>query len=209
MHSLAGMKLFYAPGACSLAPHIIVREAGLDVALDRVKFGKERLTEDGRNFYDINPQGAVPAFELHSGEVLTEAQVLLQYLASLAPEKKLATRPEDGMAHWRLLETLNFIATELHKGFSPLFKKPSADQRAASVDHVRNRLALLERKLGDKDYLLGAFSIADAYAFVMLTWARKFEIAISDLPRLDSYFARVIARPAVQQALQEEGLPTS
>jgi glutathione S-transferase len=203
------MRLYYAPGACSLAPHIIIREAGLKVALDRVKFGHERLTEDGRNFYEINPQGAVPAFELDSGEVLTEAQVLLQYFGSLAPEKKLATQPQDGMAHWRLLETLNFIATELHKGFSPLFKKPSAEQREAVVNHVRNRLALLERKLGDKDYLLGAFSIADAYAFVMLTWARKFEITFSDLPRLKAYFARVIARPAVRQALEEEGLPTS
>jgi glutathione S-transferase len=203
------MKLYYAPGACSLAPHIIIREAGLQIALNRVKFGKERLTEDGRNFYDINPQGAVPALELESGEVLTEAQVLLQYLASLAPEKKLATRVEDGMAHWRLLETLNFIATELHKGISPLFKNPSPEQREATIAFVRTRLALLERKLGDKDYLLGAFSVADAYAFVMLTWARKFEISLSELPRLEAYFARVRSRPAVQHALQEEGLPTS
>jgi glutathione S-transferase len=201
------MKLFYAPGACSLAPHIIIREAGLDVALDKVTFGPERLTTDGRNFYDINPQGAVPALELDSGEVLTEAQVLIQYLASLAPAKNLA--PQDGMTRWRLLETLNFIATELHKGTSPLFKKPSAEAREAAVKNLVNRFGLLDGKLGDKPYLLGDFTIADAYAFVMLTWARKFEIDLSSLPRLKAYYQRVQQRPAVQQTLQEEGLPTS
>lgn len=201
------MRLYYAPGACSLGPHIIVREAGLPVALDKVKFGQERLTESGRNFYDINPQGAVPALELDDGEVLTEAQVLLQYLAAQAPEKNLL--PREGMAHWRALETLNFIATELHKGFSPLFKHPSTDVRERQVQLLANRFGLLEGKLGDKDYLLGDFSVADAYAFVMFTWARKFEIDLSVNPKLIAYFKRVMARPAVQQTLQEEGLPTS
>jgi glutathione S-transferase len=201
------MKLFYAPGACSLAPHIVIREAGLDVALDKVSFGAERRTADGRNFYDINPQGAVPALELDSGEVLTEAQVLIQYLASLAPAKNLA--PQDGMTRWRLLETLNFIATELHKGTSPLFKKPSLEAREAAVKNLVNRFGLLDGELGDKPYLLGDFTIADAYAFVMLTWARKFEIDLSGLPRLQAYYQRVQQRPAVQQTLQEEGLPTS
>lgn len=201
------MRLFYAPGACSLAPHIIVREAGLDATLDKVSFGKERRTEDGRDFYSINPQGAVPALELDNGEILTEAQVVLQYLAALAPEKKLA--PQDGMPRWRLLETLNFIATELHKGTGPLFKRPSPEVREATVQNLLSRFALLETKLGDKPYLLGEFSIADAYAFVTLTWARKFEIDLSSLPRLQAYFQRVMARPAVQATLREEGLPTS
>lgn len=199
------MKLFYAPGACSLAPHIIVREAGLNVALDKVTFGKERLTEDGRNFYDINPQGAVPALELDGGEVLTEAQVLLQYLAAQAPQANLA--PQEGLAHWRLLETLNFIATELHKGISPLFKKPDADAAKRVVETVANRFTLLDQKLGDKDYLIGPFSIADAYAFVTLRWAQKFEIPVT--PKLQAYFERIRARPAVQKTLQQEGLPTS
>lgn len=199
------MRLYYAPGACSLAPHIVIREAGLNVALDRVKFGADgRATESGRNFYDINPQGAVPALELDNGEVLTEAQVLLQYLASLAPEKGLA--PNEGFAKWRALETLNFIATELHKGTSPLFKKPNPEAREAAVKNLFSRYKLLEGKLGDKDYLLGEFSIADAYAFVMLTWARKFELDLSGFPKLLAYFDRVKARPAVQQALQAEGL---
>lgn len=201
------MRLFYTPGACSLAPHIIIREAGLDVALDRVSLGKERTTEDGRDYYTINPQGSVPALELDGGEVLTEAQVLLQYLAELAPEKKLA--PREGLERWRLLETLNFIATELHKGAGPLFKRPSPEQREAAVQHLKSRFALLEGKLGDKPYLLGDFSIADAYAFVTLAWARKFEIDLSAHEKLMAYFQRVMARPAVQAALGEEGLPTS
>jgi glutathione S-transferase len=199
------MKLYYAPAACSLGPHIIIREAGLDVSLNKVSFGKERLTADGRNYYDINPQGAVPALELDNGDVLTEAQVLLQYLASLAPTKNLA--PTEGFNRWRLLETLNFIATELHKGISPLFKKPSDDVRKAVVETIANRFTLLDRKLGDKDYLVGEFSIADAYAFVTLNWARRFEIPVT--PKLHAYFDRVRSRPAVQQALEEEGLPTS
>jgi glutathione S-transferase len=115
------MRLHYAPGACSLAPHIVIREAGLDATLDQVTFGAERTTESGKDFYTINPQGAVPALETDDGEILTEAQVLLQYLASLAPSKPLL--PSEGLAKWRGLETLNFIATELHKGTSPLFQE--------------------------------------------------------------------------------------
>ncbi len=199
------MKLFYAPGACSLAPHIAINEAGLDVGLDKVTFGKERPTESGRNFYDINPQGAVPALELDDGHVLTEAQVLLQYLAAQKPDAGLAIT--EGPQRWRFLETLNFIATELHKGTSPLFRNPSEDAKAAVTANLVNRYKLLEQKLGDKDYLLGQFTVADAYAFVVLNWARKFEIPVP--AKLTSYFERVRARPAVQKTLKEEGLPTS
>lgn len=199
------MKLFYAPGACSLAPHIVINEAGLDVGLDKVTFGKERPTESGRNFYDINPQGAVPALELDDGHVLTEAQVLLQYLAAQKPDAGLAIT--EGPQRWRFLETLNFIATELHKGTSPLFRNPSEDAKAAVTANLVNRYKLLEQKLGDKDYLLGQFTVADAYAFVVLNWARKFEIPVP--AKLTSYFERVRARPAVQKTLKEEGLPTS
>lgn len=200
------MKLFYAPAACSLGPHIVAHEAGLNVEFNKVTFGADgRTTADGRDFYTINPQGAVPALELDNGEVLAEAQVILQYLASLAPAKNLA--PSEGMARWKLLETLNFIATELHKGTSPLFKKPSPEVRDATVKNLEARYQLLERKLGDKEFLQGAFTIADAYAFVVLNWARRFEVNVG--PKLTAYFERVRARPAVQRALQEEGLPTS
>lgn len=199
------MKLYYAPGACSLGPHIIVNEAGLDVELNKVTFGAQRTTEDGRNFYDINPQGAVPALELDNGEVLTEAQVLLQYLASLKPEAKLAIT--EGFDRWRFLEALNFIATELHKGTSPLFKKPNEELAAATKANLVNRYQLFEQKLGDKDYLLGRFTVADAYAFVVINWARRFEVSVP--AKVTAYFERIRARPAVQKALQEEGLPTA
>ncbi|HYD87642.1 MAG TPA: glutathione transferase GstA [Vitreimonas sp.] len=200
------MRLYYSPGACSLAPHIVVREAGLEVSLDKVNL-KEKRTDSGRDYRAVNPQGAVPALELDNGEVLTENAAVLQYLAALAPKSGLA--PEKGMPHWRLLETLNFIATELHKGTSPLFRKPSEEVREATIKNLQNRYELLERKLGDKPFLLGdQFTIADAYAFVILTWARKFEIDLSERQKLQTYFQRVMKRPAVRQALEEEGLPT-
>ena len=202
------MKLYYAPGACSLAPHIVIREAALDVGLDKVTFGEKRTTADGRDFYSINPQGAVPTLELDNGEVLTENAAVLQYLASLAASADLA--PQDGMTHWRLLETLNFIATELHKGFSPLFHKPTPEAREALSRQLQNRLALLQGKLSNKPFLLGdRFTIADAYAFVILRWARKSRIDISALTKLAAYFERLRARQSVHEALQEEGLASS
>src|SRR5262249_8136518 len=156
--------LYYAPGACSLAPHIAICEGGLDVKLDKITFGEKRTTEGGRDFYSINPQGAVPVLELDDGSVLTENAVLLQYLAAKAPQLGIAG---DGIEHWRLLEALNFIATELHKSFSPLFRKPPPEVREPQIKHILNRLALLQGKLGDKQYLMGdRFTIADAYAFV-------------------------------------------
>ncbi len=201
------MKLYYAPGACSLAPHIILREAGLDVALDRIAWAPQRVTEGGVDYYTINPQGAVPALEAENGEILTEAQVLMQYLASLAPSKALF--PTEGFAKWRGLETLNFIATELHKGTSPLFKKPNDEARDATHKLLQNRWGLFAQKLGDKDYVLGEFSIADAYAFTVLRWAKGFNVDLSAYPKLEVWFQRVQARPGVQLALTEEGLPTS
>lgn len=199
------MILYYLPGACSLAPHIAIREAGLDATLDKVAFGPKRTTESGKDFYTINPQGAVPALELDDGEVLTEAQVLLQYLAAQNPKANLAIT--EGRERWHFLETLNFIATELHKGTGPLFKANPDDVKEAAKANLVNRYQLLEQKLGDKDYLLGHFTVADAYAFVVLNWARMFAVPLS--PKLNAYFERIRARPAVQQTLKEEGLPTS
>ncbi len=200
------MKLYYAPGACSLAPHIAAKEGGIALTLDKVSFTDGRKTENSGDFYAINPQGAVPALQLESGEVLTEAQVLLQYLAAQAPEKKLL--PSEGVAKWRGLEMLNFIATELHKGVGALFKNPQGDARDAVLANIKNRLGLREQKLGDKPYLLGDFSVADAYAFVTLRWAKAFKIDLSPWPAIEAYFQRVQARPAVQAALAAEGLPT-
>jgi glutathione S-transferase len=200
------MRLYYSPGTCSLAPHIVIREAGLDVALERVDLRQHR-TASGRNYLEVNPSGAVPALELHSGEFLTENAVLLQYLAQLAPNAGLAPAG-GGMEHWRLLELLNFIATELHKGFSQLFAKPPQEWREKAIEKIKSRFALLTLKLGAKPYLTGdRFSIADAYAFVMLTWAPKFEITLPEELRL--YAERIKQRPAVRRALEEEGLPIS
>lgn len=199
------MKLYYAPGACSLAPHIAFAEAGLPVELVRVEFSATGRTAGGRNFYDINPQGAVPALELDNGDVLTENQVLLQYIAAQKPSTNLAPTGSD-TKRWHFLETLNFIATELHKGFSPLFAKPEGATRQAIVDKLNNRFTLLARKLGDNPYLTGAtFTVADAYAFVMFTWADKFGLTLP--PLLQAYYQRLRQRRGVRQALQEEGLP--
>jgi glutathione S-transferase len=201
------MRLYFSPGACSLAPHIVIREAGLDVGLERVNLA-EKKTQDGHDYLAINPQGSVPALELDDGAVLTENAAVLQYLASLAPNAGLA--PQEGMAHWRLLETLNFIATELHKGFSPLFHKPTPEAREAVIKQLQSRLSLLQGKLGDNPFLLGdRFTIADAYAFVVLRWAERFRIDVSGLPRLTDYFERLLARHSVRRALEEEGLPNS
>lgn len=200
------MKLYHAPGTCSLAPHIVIREAGLDIQLERVDL-RARRTETGRDYLAINPMGAVPALELDDGSLLTENAVLLQYLAALAPAANLAPTGQ-GAEHWRLLELLNFIATELHKGFSQLFAKPPEEWRTKAVEKIKSRFALLALRLRDQPYLTGErFSIADAYAFVMLTWAPKFDIALP--AELEAYRVRVASRPAVKQALQEEGLPTS
>jgi glutathione S-transferase len=199
------MKLYYAPGACSLAPHIIAAEAGLDLGLEKVDLGQKR-TEAGEDYRGINPKGAVPALQLDDGQVLTENAVVLQYLAAQAPERGFM--PRESMARWRLLELVNFIATELHKGFAPLFK-PDITQEMSNfvVGNLSPRLQILDRQLGDKPYLTGeAFTIADAYAFVILSWAKRLNIDISSWPRLESFRERVAARPAVRGVLAEEGL---
>ncbi|MDB5443720.1 MAG: hypothetical protein JWP86_2877 [Phenylobacterium sp.] len=200
------MKLYYAPGACSLAPHIIAREAGLDVRLEKVEFGADGRWAGGRDYWQINPKGAVPALELDDGEVLTENAVILQYLASLAPQAGLGP-PAQGMAHWRFLELLNFIATELHKGFAPLFKQPTPGLRDSTVEALAQRFDLLVRQLADRAYLTGErFTIADAYAYVILNWTRLHQLDLTPWPSLRAFMDRVETRPAVQQARREEGL---
>lgn len=201
------MKLYYAPGACSLAPHIVIREAGLDVQLEKVTFAADGRRADGRNYYEINPMGAVPALEIAPGEVLTENAVLLQYLASLAPAADLGP-PAEGIAHWRFLELLNFITTELHKSFSPLFRGPSPEVREQVVALLRQRFGMLAKRLDDQPYLTGEqFKIVDAYAYVMMTWAKLHRLDLTEWPKLGSLKTRVEQRPAVQTARREEGLP--
>ena len=199
------MKLYYAPAACSLAPHIAAKEAGIDLALEKVDLGSKK-TENGRDYLSINPKGAVPALEIENGEVLTENAVVLQFLADKAPNSRLVV--SNGMDRWHLLELVNFIATELHKGFAPLFdSRTSTAAREILIENLSKRFDILDRKLGDKPYLTGeTFTIADAYAYTVLNWTKFHKIEISRWPRLVAFIDRVAARPAVQEALMEEGL---
>ena len=199
------MKLYYSPGACSLAPHIVAREAGLDVALEKVDLGAKR-TETGRDYLSINPKGAVPALELDGGDVLTENAIVLQYLADKAPRSGLVV--SDGMARWHFLELVNFIATELHKGFAPLWdSRTTTAGREIVVENLSKRFGILERQLGNQPYLTGeTFTIADAYAYAVLNWTKIHKIDLSRWPRLVTFLDRVADRPAVRRALTEEGL---
>ncbi|MDX2276782.1 MAG: glutathione binding-like protein [Hyphomonadaceae bacterium] len=200
------MKLFFSPGSCSLAPHILIHEGGLPVEAERVLMRETpRKTESGRLYAEINAMGAVPALELDNGEVLTENAVLLQYLCELKPEAKLAPT-RGGMEHWRFLEMLNFISTELHKTFSQLFAGPPPEWKEKVLERLFGRLDLLQSRLGEKEYLLGGFSAADAYAFAVLGWSAFFQIDLGRWPKLQAYYERVKARPAVQRAMEKEGL---
>jgi glutathione S-transferase len=201
------MKLYFAPGACSLAPHIIACETGLTLDLHKVEFGPAGATADGDDFAVVNPKSAVPALILGDGQVLTENAVVLQYLAAQAPDAGLGP-PPFGMERWRFLELLNFIATELHKGFLPLFHQEFGPQgREAAIKLLTRRFELLSGYLADRSFLMGdRFTLLDAYAYVTLTWTRMHKIDLGRWPSLVSYMERIESRPAVQKARQEEGL---
>jgi glutathione S-transferase len=200
------MKLYYAPAACSQAPHIVAREAGLAIDLANVRF-PDKVTDDGEKLTDVNPKGAVPALRLDDGEVLTENAVILQYLADLAPNSELAI-PASGIERYRLLEGLNFIATELHKGFGPLWNPATPDSfKEATREALGKKFDYLQGKIGEGPYILGErFSILDAYAFAVLNWTKLHSIDIARWPGLAAYLDRVAARPAVQETLRAEGL---
>lgn len=198
------MKLYYSPFVCSLSAHIALREAELAFELERVDL-KTKLTERGRDFLAITPKGYVPALELDDGALLTEGAAIVQYIADLRPEAQLAPRPGT-FARYRLQEWLNFIATELHEQFTPLFAAatPSA-LRERQRAKLQRRIAHLERELERGPYLLGeAFSVADGYAFAVLRWARGARVDLTEFERVRDYQARVAARPAVQAAMQRE-----
>ncbi len=200
------MKLYYAPGACSMAPHIALREAGLGFELEKVDLAAKK-TEHGADFTSINPKGYVPALALDEGEVLTEVQVVLQYIADQAPGSNLAPRP-GSIERYRLQEWLGFIATELHKGFGPLWKPNTPDVYKPVVrENLGRRFDYLDGQLGGRDYLTGSgFTVADAYSFTILNWANLHDIDLSRWPNLKAYVGRVAARPKVQEAMRAEGL---
>lgn len=199
------MKLYYMPGACSLAPHIALREAGLPFDLEQVDRSKK--TASGADYWTINPKGAVPAVKLDDGQVLTEAAVIQQYIADKAPGKKLA--PAAGTPErLRLQEWLNYVASELHKGIGQLFNPAMPDEYKDAVKKglAARQFAYLDKALAGKDYLLGDFTIADGYAFTVLNWTRLHKIDLSAFPNVVAYMQRVAARPAVQAAMTAEGL---
>jgi glutathione S-transferase len=203
------MKLYFSPGACSLSPHIVSREAGLPVELSRVAFnGAERTTAEGENFFEVNPRGGyVPALRLDDGSVLVEGPAIIHYLADQAPEKKLL--PERGSrAYYDALSWIAFVSTELHKGFSPLFRADLPDaERAVAVAKLHKRFAVLEAHLGGRDWLLDSFSIADAYAYTILRWApKRMDMDLAAYPNIAAFAKRMEARDGVKQALGEEGL---
>lgn len=200
------MKLFVSPGACSLAPHIALIAAGLPFSVERVSM-KTKAIASGGDYREINDKGSVPALQLDDGKVLTEAAVLLQYIADQAPAANLA--PALGsFERYQVMEWLNYIATELHKRFTPLFTPGCTDEgRTAAWAALARPLGYLAGKLEGGEFLMGSrFSIADAYLFTVLNWAVFAKFSLDDWPALQAYQARVGAIPAVQEAMRAEGL---
>ncbi len=199
------MKLYYSPGACSLSPHIVAREAGIDLEIERVDLNSKR-THSQLSFLSINPKGYIPALDI-GGEIITEGPAIVQYLADLKPESGLA--PAYGtMGRYRLQEALNFIATELHKTLGGLFNPAmQGDWRTATLGLINRRLSVFDTMLENKTYMMGdKFSIADAYAFTVVNWATMKNIDLSKFPNVTAYLERVRARPHVQAAMKAEGL---
>jgi glutathione S-transferase len=200
------MKLYYSPGACSLSPHIVLREAGVPFEPVLASTKTHKLA-DGTDYYTINPKGYVPLLELDDGQRLTEGPAIVQFIADKAPDKRLA--PANGtLERYRLQEWLNFITSELHKGIGLIFN-PAMPEEAKAVARTRatDRLKWVDTQLAGKSYLMGdTFTVADAYLFTVTNWTKYTGIDISGMPNLTAYQARVAARPAVQQAMQAEGL---
>jgi glutathione S-transferase len=200
------MKLYYAPGACSLAVHIVAREAGLKLDLEKVDLGSGK-TEKGTVFASINPKGYVPALALDNGELLTEASAIVQYLAERAPQTQLV--PAAGTSErYRLLEWLGFIATEIHKGFGPLWNPKMPDEaKSIARANLGKRFAYLDERLARGPYLLGErFTVADAYLFTVASWANLHAVDLTPYRNLVAFLDRVRARPKVREAMTAEGL---
>ena len=200
------MKLYYAPGACSLSPHIALLEAGLPYDLVKVDLRAKKL-ENGDDFLKVNPKGQVPVLALDSGELVTEGPVIVQMIADKAGKNLAPAR--DSEERYKLLEWLNFITTELHKNLGPMFSPLLAeDAKPFFKDRAMGKFKYLETALAGRDYLMGKqFTVADGYLFTMLMWATdRLKFDLSELPNLMAYKARVAARPKVQEAMTKEGL---
>lgn len=200
------MKLFYKPGACSLASHITLRESGKDFTLDGVDLMKKRL-ENGDDFFAVNPKGQVPALLLDDGTLLTEGVAIMQYLADSVPDRQLLA-PVNSIARYKTLEWLNFIATELHKGFTPLFRPDTPEEYKPTVRALlEKKLQYVDASLSEGQWLCGSrFTIADAYLFTVLRWANAVKLNMDGLNHIAAYMKRVAERPGVAAALKAEGL---
>jgi len=200
------MELFYSPAACSLSPHIVLREAGLPHRLQRVNLAKHSL-EGGGNYLEVNPRGQVPAIRLGDGRVLTEGPAIVQYLADLNPASQLAP-PAGTWERSKLQEWLNYISSELHKSFTPLFSSTaSKDWKEAALAGLRQRFDGVSSELAGRTWITGeTFTVADAYLFTVISWTAYVGMDLGEWPALKAYHGRVAGRPKVQDALRAEGL---
>ena len=200
------MKLYYSPGACSMAPHIVAAEAGLKLDLVKVDIPNKK-TADGGDFWAVNPKGYVPALQLDNGEVLTEVGVIIQYLADQKPESGLAAKP-GSMERYHQMEAVNFAATEVHKQIGALFNpKMTPEMKEVQLGVIERRLNPLEKSLTGKQYIMGdRFTVADAYLFTVLNWTSMHKIDLGKWPNIQAFMGRVAARPKVQETLKAEGL---
>lgn len=200
------MKLYFAPGACSLSPHIVLEEAGIAAETEQVN-NQEKKTKSGKDYWTINPKGQVPALQLDSGEMLTEGPVIVQYLADQKPGSGLVP-PAGSIERYRVQEWLNFITSELHKSFGPIFRPTTPDAyKTISKENLGKRFDWLDKQLAGRQYLMGdKFTVADAYLFTVLRWTARIEIDLGKWPNLKAYADRVAARPKVQAAMKAEGL---
>lgn len=199
------MKLYYTPGACSLAPHIVLEELAIEHTLEKVDL-RSKKTANGEDFISINNKGYVPALVLDSGTMLTEGSIISLYLADLKPEAALV--PSDGEARYQLLSLMTFISTELHKPMGAMFNPElNADTKAANVLQIARRLDWIVDEMQGKEFVFGkTMTIADAYLFTVLSWHKMVNFDLSKWPSLQHYLAQIVQRPAVQKAMQAEGL---
>ena len=200
------MKLFFTPGACSLSPHIVLREAGLSFEIEQVDL-LTRKTAGGKDYYTVTSKGYVPALMLDDGQVLTEGPAIVQYIADLVPEKRLAP-PAGSMERYRLMEWLNFITSELHKSYG-IFFKPGVTEDVKNLTRANlvKKLDFVEQHLSKNAYLMGnEFTVADAYLFTIAGWSPYVNLDLAGWPALKAYHERIAERPAVKAAMQAEGL---
>lgn len=198
------MKLYLTPHACSLAVDIVARELDIPLALEWVDVRAKKL-RDGSDYYKVNPKGQVPTLELDDGQFLTEGPVIVQCLADSRPDSDLLA-PPGTMARYRILEWMNFVGTELHKGFTPLFRPTTPPEyRQIARQNLQTRFQWLDGVLGDRDFLTGpTFTVADAYCYTILMWSKLHDVDLAAWPRLTAYLARIASRPSVQAAEEAE-----